>query len=182
MANLITFINISCGIFSIYFLTHQNFLLAALFAWTAGFCDIFDGKVARKYKLSTEFGIQLDSFADFLSFVIVPIMFIYFGIIDGKELDLNTFLIVFICISYVINGLRRLIQFNINAKKGEVEKYFIGVPTPLGAIFLWLIFLGFNFGILDMISFDILRSEYIALFLTFIVGLTLNSKIKIKHP
>ena len=41
--------------------------------------DIVDGKTARKYNLSTEFGIQLDSYADFLSFVIVPRMFIYFA-------------------------------------------------------------------------------------------------------
>ncbi len=55
------------------------------FAWLAGAFDIFDGKIARKYNLSTEFGIQLDSYADFLSFVIVPAMFIYFAIFNGKE-------------------------------------------------------------------------------------------------
>ena len=69
---------------------------AALFAWLAGAFDIFDGKIARKYNLSTEFGIQLDSYADFLSFVIVPAMFIYFAIFDGKESFYNMALIAFV--------------------------------------------------------------------------------------
>ena len=57
LANIVTFFNISCGIFAIYFLTHDEFIGAALFAWLAGAFDIFDGKIARKYNLSTEFGI-----------------------------------------------------------------------------------------------------------------------------
>ncbi|MFB1032713.1 MAG: CDP-alcohol phosphatidyltransferase family protein, partial [Aliarcobacter cryaerophilus] len=93
LANIVTFFNISCGIFAIYFLTHDEFMGAALFAWLAGAFDIFDGKIARKYNLSTEFGIQLDSYADFLSFVIVPAMFIYFAIFDGKESFYNMALI-----------------------------------------------------------------------------------------
>ena len=83
LANIVTFFNIASGVFAIYFLTHQEFFAAALFAWLAGGFDIVDGKIARKYNLSTEFGIQLDSYADFLSFVIVPTMFIYFAVIDG---------------------------------------------------------------------------------------------------
>ena len=142
LANLATFMNIAAGVFAIYFLTHNEFFGAALFAWIAGAFDIVDGKIARKYNLSTEFGIQLDSFADFLSFVIVPTMFIFFTVIDGKELvELNTLLVIFAFVYYVISGLRRLIQFNINSQEGEVEKFFTGVPTPLGAILLWVVYL-----------------------------------------
>ncbi len=173
LANLATFFNIAAGIFAIYFLTHNNFFASALFAWLAGAFDIVDGKIARKYNLSTEFGIQLDSFADFLSFVIVPTMFIFFAIIDGKELILNTPLIIFAFIFYVISGLRRLIQFNINAQEGEVEKYFTGVPTPLGAILLWVSYLVWLTGFI---------SEEVVLIFMIIVGYLLNSKIKIKHP
>ena len=70
----------------------------------------------------------------FYHFVIVPSMFIYFGVIDTKEPFWHAF--SYICfIYYVISGLRRLIQFNINADEGKVEKY-TGIPTPLGAIFI----------------------------------------------
>lgn len=173
LANLATFFNIAAGVLAIYYLTHENFFAAALFAWLAGAFDIVDGKIARKYNLSTEFGIQLDSYADFLSFVIVPTMFIFFAVIDGKELMLYTPFIVFAFIYYVICGLRRLIQFNINAQEGEVEKYFIGVPTPLGAILLWLVYLVWLTGLIN---------ENIVLISMVVIGFLLNSKLKIRHP
>lgn len=172
LANIVTFFNIAAGLFAIYFLTHNDFFAAALFAWLAGGFDIVDGKIARKYSLSTEFGIQLDSYADFLSFVIVPTMFIYFAVIDTKELMLFTPLVVFAFVFYIISGLRRLIQFNISAKEGEYEKYFTGIPTPLGAILLWVIYLVYLTGIIN---------ENIVLLLMIVIGYLLNSKIKIPH-
>lgn len=172
LANIVTFFNIASGVFAIYFLTHDEFLAAALFAWLAGGFDIFDGKIARKYNLSTQFGIQLDSYADFLSFVIVPAMFIYFAVIDGKELFINMAFVAFVFIYYVVSGLRRLIQFNIDADEGEVEKYFTGIPTPLGAILLWVVYLIFLTGYIN---------EYFVLSMVVVVGYLLNSKIKIKH-
>ena len=175
LANIVTFFNIGSGILAIYFLTHSDFFAAALFAWLAGAFDILDGKIARKYNLSTQFGIQLDSFGDFLSFVIVPVMFIFFGVIDGKEIEfLNTAFVAFAFIYYVISGLRRLIQFNINADEGEVSKYFTGVPTPLGAILLWCVYLGW--------IYELIPNENIVLALMIIIGYLLNSKIKIPHP
>ena len=173
LANLATFFNIASGMMAIYYLTHGEFLASALFAWLAGGFDIVDGKIARKYNLSTEFGIQLDSFADFLSFVIVPTMFVFFAIIDGKELTLFTPLVAFAFIYYVISGLRRLIQFNINSNEGEVERYFTGVPTPLGAILLWLVYLIWLTGFIN---------EYLVLFAMIFIAYLLNSKIKIRHP
>lgn len=172
LANIVTFFNIASGIFAIYFLTHDEFMGAALFAWLAGAFDIFDGKIARKYNLSTEFGIQLDSYADFLSFVIVPAMFIYFAIFNGKEEFFNMALIAGAFVYYIISGLRRLIQFNLNAEEGEVEKYFTGVPTPLGAILLWVVYLIYLTGFIH---------EYFVLVMMVIIGFLLNSKIKIKH-
>jgi len=179
LANLVTFFNIAAGIMAMYFLTHGEFFGAALFAWLGGAFDIIDGKIARKYQLSTEFGVQLDSYADFLSFVIVPAMFIYFGVIDGKELFLNTPVVAGAFIYYIISGLRRLIQFNINADAGEVDNYFTGVPTPLGAILLWLVYLGWTFNIYPTLFG--LTPEYLVLFLMVVIGYLLNSKIKIKH-
>lgn len=173
LANLATFMNISAGIIAIYFITHGEFFGAALFAWIAGAFDIVDGKIARKYNLSTEFGIQLDSYADFLSFVVVPSMFIYFAIIDGKELEMNTAFVLFTFIYYVISGLRRLIKFNIESQEGEVAKYFIGVPTPLGAILLFVVYLVWLTGILP---------ETFVLLSMIAIGFLLNSKVKIPHP
>ena len=99
-------------------------------------------------------------------------MFIYFAVIDTKEEFLSIPLIIFAFVFYVISGLRRLIQFNINADEGKVEKYFTGVPTPLGAILLWLVYLIFLTGFI---------SETFVLFMMIVIGYLLNSKVKIPH-
>ena len=173
LANLATFMNIAAGILAIYFITHDEFFGAALFAWIAGAFDIVDGKIARKYNLSTEFGIQLDSYADFLSFVLVPSMYLYFAVFDGTILEVNQALVFVTFVYYIISGLRRLIKFNIDAQEGEVEKYFTGVPTPLGAILLFVVYLVSLTGIL---------SQAFVLILVIIIGFLLNSKLKIPHP
>ncbi len=173
LANLFTFANITFGLLAIYFITHHNFFLAALFAWLGGAFDIFDGKIARKYHLSTEFGVQLDSFADSLSFVLVPVMFIYFAIFDKNDLSYSITAGV-VLIYYFISGIRRLIVFNLQNDAGEVSRYFTGVPTPLGAILLWIFYL--------LWYFNILQNGFVVLSLIAIVGYLLNSKVKIPHP
>ncbi|MDD3477014.1 MAG: CDP-alcohol phosphatidyltransferase family protein, partial [Sulfurimonas sp.] len=141
LANMFTFVNITAGLLAVYFITQDNFFLAIILAWIGGAFDVFDGKIARKYALSNEFGVQLDSFADFLSFVLVPVFLIFQAVYKNNCSGVMMFLAGVISIYYVISGLRRLIEFNINADVGEVGKYFIGVPTPLGAILLWLAYL-----------------------------------------
>ena len=173
LANLFTFVNITAGLMAVYFITQNNFFVAIILAWIGGAFDIFDGKIARKYNLSNEFGIQLDSFADFLSFVLVPVFLIFQAV---YATSLNTTLLILaaiISIYYVISGLRRLIHFNIHADAGEVEKYFTGVPTPLGAILLWLVYLGHAYSIIPAVAVIALMA---------LVGWTLNSTLKVRHP
>ena len=52
-------------------------------------------------------------------------------------------LVIFTFIYYVISGLRRLIQFNINADEGKVENISQVFQLPLGAILLWVVYLIF---------------------------------------
>lgn len=169
LANLVTMANVTCGLLAAYFITQEHFILASALAWAGGAFDIIDGKIARKYGLSNEFGVQLDSFADFLSFVLVPVFFIFQAVytdLSGLPLIITSIASIY----YVISGLRRLIQFNINADVGEVAKHFTGVPTPLGAILLWLVWLGS--GLIGWMG---------VLALMIIVGALLNSKVKIPH-
>ncbi len=173
LANLFTFVNITAGLSATYFITQNNFFLAISLAWVAGAFDIFDGKIARKYKLSNEFGIQLDSFADFLSFVLVPVFFIFQACYITELSGIWLLVAAIVSIYYVISGLRRLIQFNLNADAGEVHKYFVGVPTPLGAILLWLVYL---------LNTYVSLPAYGALVLMLLIGWSLNSKLKVRHP
>jgi len=173
LANLFTFVNITAGLMATYFITQNNFVLAIVLAWVGGAFDIFDGKIARKYNLSNEFGVQLDSFADFLSFVLVPV-FLIFQAVYASQLDgLLLILAAVVSIYYVISGLRRLIHFNIHTDAGSVDKFFTGVPTPLGAILLWLVYLGNAYELLP-------ATLVIALMAA--IGWSLNSKIKVRHP
>ncbi len=173
LANLFTFVNITAGLMAVYFITQNNFFIAIILAWTGGAFDIFDGKIARKYNLSNEFGIQLDSFADFLSFVLVPV-FLIFQAVYATSLEGSLIILAsIVSIYYVISGLRRLIHFNIHADAGEVEKYFTGVPTPLGAILLWLVYLGHAYSVIPAI---------VVIALMALIGWTLNSTLKVRHP
>ena len=175
LANLITFGNIACGVTAMYLIQQNNFFLAIVLAWIAGAFDIADGKVARKYNLSTEFGVQLDSFADFLSFVVMPAFLLFYaarhyaGVSGVTELILG---LVFIW--YIVSGLRRLVEFNLKVDAGEVERFFEGVPTPLGAILLWLVYL--------LVAYGVISSGYTVAALVLIIAWSLNSKLKIPHP
>jgi CDP-diacylglycerol--serine O-phosphatidyltransferase len=175
IANMVTYLNVSLGVMAIFFIVKGDFFTAIVLAWIAGACDIIDGKLARKFDLSTEFGIQLDSFADFLSFVVMPPFLLFYavrhysGITGVEELVLG---LVFVW--YIINGLRRLVEFNLKVDVGKVEKYFEGVPTPLGAILLWVLYL--------LNAYGILMSGYIIAVLVMIIAWSLNSKLKIPHP
>ncbi len=175
IANLITFGNIACGVAAMYLIQQNSFFTAIVLAWIAGGLDIADGKVARKYQLSTEFGIQLDSFADFLSFVVMPAFLLFYAVkyyvgISGME----ELLLGVVFIWYIISGLRRLIEFNMKVDAGEVAKYFEGVPTPLGAILLWILYL--------LTAYGVLASGYVVALLTLVIAWSLNSKLKIPHP
>ncbi len=172
LANLFTMVNITCGLAATYLITQNNFFFAVILAWIGGAFDIFDGKIARKFKLSNEFGIQLDSFADFLSFVLVPVFLIFQAVYTNLE-GFWLYTAAVVSVYYVISGLRRLIQFNINAEAGEVGKFFVGVPTPLGAILLWFVYLGY--------TYQLLPAQLVVLFMV-IIGWLLNSRVKVPHP
>ena len=131
--------------------------------------------MARKFNLSTEFGVQLDSFADFLSFVIMPSFLLFYALRGGSELSsIGEISLGIIFIIYIISGLRRLIEFNLKVDAGGVEKFFEGVPTPLGAILLWVLYLIF--------SYHLISNPYIIGFLVLTIAWSLNSRIRIPHP
>ena len=173
LANLITFGNIAAGLIAIHFIVHGDFFTAIILAWIAGALDIADGKVARKYNLSTEFGIQVDSYADFISFVVMPSFLLYYAI-TAETSGVTQFVLGIIFIVYIVSGLRRLIEFNIKSEEGTVTKYFEGVPTPLGAILLWVLYLLF--------AYNIISNPYVISIFVMGIAWTLNSKLKIPHP
>jgi CDP-diacylglycerol--serine O-phosphatidyltransferase len=175
IANIVTYLNIVMGVLAIYFIVQENFFVAIILAWIGGACDIIDGKLARKYNLSTDFGIQIDSFADFLSFVIMPTFLLFFALKVYLNISgIDEIILAISFIWYIISALIRLISFNLKVDAGEVSKYFEGIPTPLGAIFLWVLYL--------LSAYGVVTNEYIFVILVLSIAYLLNSKIKIPHP
>ena len=172
LANIVTFANITFGVVAMYFIQEGQFTTAIILAWFAGGFDILDGKIARKYNLSCEFGVQLDSFADFISFVVMPAFLLFYALQKAEGFELFLSGVVFIY--YIISGLRRLIEFNLKSEAGSVAKYFEGVPTPLGAILLWVLYLVY--------AYHVITNLYIILALVAVIAYLLNTKVKIPHP
>lgn len=103
----------------------------------AGICDLFDGKLARSMKRDEEekaFGIQLDSLADVLSFVVFPVILLL-GLERGNLFSLFCSFVFTVC------GIARLAFFNISASSEEAAVFFRGLPVTYTAIILPLLYL-----------------------------------------
>ncbi len=99
--------------------------------WLITLCmifDLFDGKLARKFEAFSEFGAELDSLVDFLSFGVAPAFLAYNLLLIKKPL-----LGGILCIFYVICSVSRLARFNTNLTDLEVKQDFKGLPVPAAA-------------------------------------------------
>jgi CDP-diacylglycerol--serine O-phosphatidyltransferase len=92
--------------------------------------DAFDGRVARMTKTQSDFGMQLDSLADVISFGAAPGLLVYKWALAPLGV-LGTFL----ACAYVACGALRLARFNVLAARGDKGSgsFFVGLPIPLAA-------------------------------------------------
>jgi CDP-diacylglycerol--serine O-phosphatidyltransferase len=133
LPNLFTLANILAGLFSITQAmqaeTADQMMLAAWFIVIAMVCDLFDGRVARLTDAETEFGTQMDSLTDAMSFGVAPAILMYaWGLKSMGPLG-----VVFAFI-FTAGAIMRLARFNVMAEEnGGASKYFLGLPTPLAA-------------------------------------------------
>lgn len=126
--SLFTILNAFCGFLSIIESSNSNFNNAALFIVYASVFDMLDGIVARILKTSSDFGVELDSLSDIVSFGAAPSFLLYS--IYLKELNS---LGLFISSLVLIFAAIRLARFNVELVGYEKDKFF-GLPTPLAAI------------------------------------------------
>ncbi len=117
----------------------------------AGVCDMFDGKVARRCKRTEEekqFGIQLDSLADTVSFVAFPVI-ILVNIYNTGELyfyihpTVGVVLLHIVSIAYILTGVTRLAWFNITTT-GKTT-YYSGLPVTSVAAIIPIAYLLFSY-------------------------------------
>jgi archaetidylserine synthase len=165
ISDIISLLNMSCGFISILNSINQNFELAALFMIFAIMFDSVDGWVARKINRNDalDFGKNIDSLSDAVSFGVAPAVFLYSTINTTSSIIQPITIIVSLLI--VICGVLRLTRYNVIADKIET-KDFIGFPIPGIAFILATLYLS---GIYN---------PYLALILSIIISLIMISTIR----
>jgi CDP-diacylglycerol---serine O-phosphatidyltransferase len=132
--NLLTTLNLTAGITALSFLFYGNFGAALLLILFAALFDFLDGMFARILNAQSEFGKQLDSLADAVSFGLVPgfMMFLYLEI----YLKINTSWpeqISYIGFILTVFAIYRLARFNSSENKSN---NFTGLAVPAMALFI----------------------------------------------
>jgi CDP-diacylglycerol--serine O-phosphatidyltransferase len=126
--NLITSGNLLCGAFAIIYAGRGDLSIAGMFIGIAAILDFLDGFAARLLKATSEFGKQMDSLADVVTFGVAPAMLFY----SIAELNGDSWM-NFSALLIAVFAALRLAKFNIDdSQKNE----FSGVPTPAIAVMI----------------------------------------------
>jgi len=134
LPNILTLGGVCLGISSIKFSIDGNYSLAVTLILFAAILDALDGRIARLIKGTSEFGKELDSLTDFVSFGIAPVFVLYFW-------DLNKYgkLGWAITLVYSVCCVLRLARFNLTKVEATQEwknNFFEGIPSPAGGLLI----------------------------------------------
>ena len=158
-ADVFTLTNVVFGIISILFAIEGRFDTASILLILAVVSDYFDGKVAKIMGQQNEFGKELDSLADTVSFGVAPTIF-GFALIQ-TPLAVISFVVFLFC------GILRLARYNIMNLKGSYQ----GMPITMNGIIIPLAYLFRNY-----LHMQIRFFPYIYL----ILGILMVSSLRIK--
>ena len=185
--NIITLLNLLCGSIAVIFAVNSNFELAAFFVFLGIFFDFFDGFFARKLKVQSELGLQLDSLADMVTSGLVPGIIIYKLLsltVDMPEMtndwgfnrfDFNISILPLLGLLITLASAYRLAKFNIDE---DQQSYFKGLPTPANALLILSLPLIMEFQNSDAMN-AIILNKWFLIGLTLLSCYLLNSSIKL---
>ncbi len=128
--SLFTSMNLFCGFFAIVKAAHGDYSAAAWLIVLAGIFDALDGAMARLTNSSSEFGVELDSLADVVSFGAAPSFILYQAFFQSWETPG-----VVLASLPALCGALRLARFNVQLV-GFDKDYFMGLPIPSAALVL----------------------------------------------
>jgi CDP-diacylglycerol---serine O-phosphatidyltransferase len=121
--------NLFFGVFAIITASRGDFRMAGVWVLWGGICDALDGRVARATNAGSQFGEELDSLVDAVSFGLAPAMIMYFAVLNRYGWD---WIFVFL---FTACAVMRLARFNIE-QAGTAKTYFQGLPSPAAGITL----------------------------------------------
>lgn len=136
-----TYVGMLLAVASIFLLMSGFYKAAMMCFMGAGICDLFDGTIARMCKRTEEeknFGIQLDSLVDVISFIALPVVLIF-------KLAGFTWYAAVAAVLYSVFGIARLAYFNVcqeeNEDKDSPIKYYTGMPVTYAALVFPIVYL-----------------------------------------
>ena len=142
-----TYVGMLLALASMFLVMSDLFRFAMMCFMGAGICDLFDGSIARMCKRTEEeknFGIQLDSLVDVVSFIVLPVVIVI-------KLTGITWYSMIACALYSVFGIARLAYFNVcqeeSGDKDSPIKYYTGMPVTYAALIfpiLYILHMFFN--------------------------------------
>jgi CDP-diacylglycerol--serine O-phosphatidyltransferase len=127
LPTLFTTGNLFLGFWSIVQTLDGDFRNAALLLGGATILDMLDGRIARLTNTASEFGAQLDSLADAVSFGVAPALLAYvWALWLVPRAGWPAAFLFLVC------GVMRLARFNVQRHVVD-GRYFVGLPIPAGA-------------------------------------------------
>ncbi len=118
-------LNLVSGSLSILATVTGHTRLAVSFITLSFVADSLDGFLARRYGWESDFGLQLDSLSDMVSFTVAPALLIVEGCMLPSPLSYAVAVALTAC------GGLRLARFNVMCAEGyPVEGYYLGLPVP----------------------------------------------------
>lgn len=180
--NFITLLNLSCGLLAVIAIFKGFYDEAFIFVCLGIFFDFWDGFFARKFNVSGELGLQLDSLADMVTSGVVPGLMM-FSLIETIQINQiayhvteETFfmgIVPYFGFLITIASAYRLAKFNID--KRQIDS-FIGLPTPANALFIMSIPMIQYYSDYEWL-YNLLNNPFVLLFLTLLSAYFLNANI-----
>ncbi len=157
-----TLMNLFSGFLAIIQVSDGRFVYAAWLIVLAAFFDLLDGMMARLAQAQSDFGIQLDSLSDVVSFGLAPSFLVYrFGLDQFGMPGLMIASLPAIC------GAVRLARFNVVAD-GEKKAFYEGLPIPVQAAVIVTFILTFR----DPSWFDRFALGLMSVLIPMVIGLS----------
>ncbi len=152
--NILTLLALCAGMTAIRFAVSGDFQYAVFAIIAAGIFDGLDGRLARLLKATSQFGAELDSLADFISFGVAPAAVLYLWTMAALH-SIGWAIVLFFAVCCAL----RLARFNSQLAAEPPPwraNFFSGAPAPAGAGLIMLpMFVSFEWG--DWIA----RSPYL---------------------
>lgn len=126
--SMFTLANLCFGFLALVWALEGNYVWGATFILLAAVMDSMDGKVARKLSVSSNFGKELDSLSDVVSFGVAPAFLTYYAVLQEH---LSYYGLV-VSLAFVLCGAVRLARFNVL----NISTYFVGVPITFAGGFM----------------------------------------------